>query len=238
MNVSSKIGNLVPPRWLWCVALLLAAWTAFGSGDLLAQGQGNSPTVAATLADAVVDAGEATQYQITVVNGRADSPPPAPVVAGLTFQYLDQETHGNYYYDSRNGMRAINSLVYTYSVRADHAGRYMIPGQEVMVGGAALRTLPVTLTAENNGAPGSTPPAQTVSSELIIPKKSAYVGESIPLEVRSYFGTDVSGHPDPDPILTGEGFSVQKIHSRRSSGRRSWTAFTTTPLPTKRRSPA
>ena len=189
--------------------LSLAWGLALAAGDVFAQG--SSPTVAATLLDPVADVGEGTEYTLTVVNGRADSPPPVPVVAGLTFQYLGEETHGNYYFDSRTGMRSLNSLVYRYAIRAAQPGRYVIPGQEVTVGGTALRTLPLTLTVEGSSANGAPPPSQTVSSELLIPKKSAYVGESIPIEVRSYFGTEVRGHPDPDPILTGEGFSVQKF---------------------------
>ena len=198
MNVCSRIGKL-----------LLVAWLVLGCAQ--ARAQNGSPTVGATLQDPVIDVGEATEYQISVVNGRADNPPPAPVVAGLTFQYVGQATNSNYFYDSRTGMRALNSLIYRYAVRALRPGRYVIPGQEVMVGGTALRTLPMTLSAEGTGAAGATPPSQTVTSELLVPRKSAYVGESIPVEVRSYFGLDVRGAPDPEPVLTGEGFSVQKF---------------------------
>ena len=207
MNASSKIGDRA--QRLSVVATLVAAWLALGIAGVFAQ-NGN-PSVAATLLDPQIDVGDTTEYQISVVNARADSPPPVPVVAGLTFQYAGQERHSNLYFDNRSGMRSLDSTVYRYTVQAAHGGHYVIPGQEVMVNGTVMRTLPLALSAEETGAGGAPPPSQTVSAELIIPKKSAYVGESIPAEVRAYFGTDVRGHPDPEPILTGEGFSAQKF---------------------------
>ncbi len=201
MNVCSKTGKRL------VAAVFLVVWMALASGGVFAQGGG--PTVTAKLQDPEVEVGEATEYQIIVDGGQADRPPPVPIQAGLTFQYLGISQ--SFYLDNSTGFRAHRSLVYRYAVRAMRAGRYVIPGQEVMVRGTALHTAAVTLTAGDNGAPGSTPPDRALSSELIIPKKSAYLGESIPVEIRSYFGTSVSGHPDPDPVLTGEGFSVQKF---------------------------
>ncbi len=203
MNACSKIGKPL---------LAAALFLAFGTGGVRAQ-QTGGPAVSAALEESTVDAGEATRYQISVVNGQADSPPPVPVVPGLTFQYIGQESNESYYYDSRSGGRAINTSVYNYTVRAMHAGRYVIPGQEVMIKGAAQRTPPLTLIAGDSGASGggSTSPDRALTSELIIPKRSAFLGESIPVEVRSFFGLSINGHPDPDPMLTGEGFSVQKF---------------------------
>ena len=142
MNVCAKtgerLGGWLPPwRGLRRAALLVAACLALGPGLLPAQTA--NPTVAATLQNAVIDANESTQYQISVMNGRADNPPPSPVLAGLVFQFVTQETVGNYYYDSRTGSRMVNSVVYIYTVRAAHPGRYVIPGQEVMVGGVTMR---------------------------------------------------------------------------------------------------
>ena len=213
MNECSKIG-----RTSRRLVTGLAAFVVLACGDALCA-QSSTPTVAATLQDPVVEAGEATQYQITVVNGRADSPPPAPVLAGLTFQYVGEENHRSFFFDSRTGGREISSLVYSYTVRPARPGRYVIPGQEVMVGGTALRTLPIAFTVQDDGAAdgGGTPPSRTVSSELIVPKRNAYVGESIPVEVRSYFGTEVRRRPDSDVILAGDGFSVQKFTPPQSS---------------------
>ncbi len=212
MNVRPKTGKQArrSPGWrgLRRVAALLAVIAALWTGPLAAQ---TSPTVAASLQDSVIDVNEGTQYQISIFNGSGDNPPAPPVVAGLVFQYVSQESVDHRMFDSRSGWRTINSLVYTYTLRAMRPGRYVIPGQEVTVGGVALRTTALTLTVEGNDANGAKPPGQTVTSEFIVPHKSAYIGESVPVEVRDYFGLEVAGHPDPDPVLNGEGFSVQKF---------------------------
>ena len=163
------------------------------------------------LQNSMIDVNEATEYQIRVINGRADNPPPAPLLAGLTFQYIGQVDGSGSVYDSRTGLRSFDAVIYRYTVQAARPGSYVIPGQEVMVNGHALRTLPLKLVAEGSGAGGRTPVGQTLSSELVVPKKSAYVGESIPVEVRSLVGLSIKADLEPDPILSGEGFSVQKF---------------------------
>ena len=201
MNACSRIGK----RFL--LAALLAVWLALASGGACAQG--GAPAVNAKLLDPEVDAGEPTEYQIIVDGGQADRPPPVPIQAGLTFQYLGISQ--SVFLDNSTGFRPHRSFVYRYAVRAMRAGRYVIPAQDVTVNGNVVHTPALTLTAGDTAAPGATPPDRALSSELIIPKKSAYLGESIPVEVRSFFGSSVSGHPDPDPVLAGEGFSVQKF---------------------------
>ena len=86
MNVCSKIG-----RRLWR-AVWFAVLLSGGPGGVFAQQTGGS-AVSAALEESTVDVGVATQFQISVVNGRADRPPPVPIVAGLTFQYVGQETN-------------------------------------------------------------------------------------------------------------------------------------------------
>lgn len=217
MNACSRIGKRVRPGWGLCWAVsLLAGWALVWSGEIRAQAT-SSPTVVAKITGSVVDVGEAIQYQITVNDGRADVPPTAPAVDGLTIKYLGAQPQNGYYYDSRVGGHFVNAIVYVYSVVANRPGRYILPGQQVMVAGSALRVPPVAFTAESDNDGGTTPPGQQISSELIIPKKSAYVGESIPAEVRSYFGAEVRRQPDPEAQITGEGFSVQKFSPPRSS---------------------
>ncbi len=177
-----------------------------------AQAQGDSDaTVSATLLDPSVDAGETTQYRVTVDNGNADRPPNPPVVDGLTFTYLGPQQQ--YSFNAVNGRFTRHSTVtYNYSVQTTRSGHFTIPGLDVSVGGATLRTLPVALAVEDAGAPAATPPGQTTTAELLILKKTAYIGESFPAELRTYFGLNVNILAfAEEPILSGEGFSVQKF---------------------------
>ncbi len=212
MNHRSRIGEERRGRiatlhslLLLFALLLLPLIPTRGAGD------DGDATVTASLLDPAVDAGESTQYRITVDNGTADKPPAAPAVDGLNISYFGPSQQ--YSINVINGRfeRRV-TVTYTFLVRTTKAGRFVIPGQEVAIGGTTLRTLPLTLTVEDAGSPAGTPPGQAVYSELLIPKKSAYVGESFPAELRAYFGLNVTLLAfAEEPILGGEGFSAQKF---------------------------
>ena len=213
MILRSKIGSLLRVLLL-TLGFGLFAGQPFRSlqSTEAAQAQGGSEaSVSAALPEPAVDAGESTQYQITVTSGTADKPPLPPVVDGLTIAYAGPSQQ--YTINLSNGHFVRNvTVTYVFTVKTSRAGRFTIPGQDVVVAGATLRTLPVTLTVQDAGAPAPTPPGQAISSELVIAKKTAYVGESFLAELRTYFGLNVNVLQIPDePILNGEGFSVQKF---------------------------
>ena len=182
-----------------------------------AQSANGDTTVAAALADPAIESGETTQYQVTVTNGSADKPPTPPSVDGLTINYVGPSSQ--YSLNLSNGQFVRNvTVTYVYTVRAARSGTFTIPGQDVDVHGSTLRTLPVTLTVQEPGAPTPTPPGATVSSELIIAKKTAYVGESFLAELRAYFGLNVAVMQfSEEPVLNGGGFSVAKFTRPRSA---------------------
>ncbi len=63
--------------------------------------------------------------------------------------------------------------------------------------------------------PGTQPPAPAAGEkyfgEMIIPKKSAYVGEVIPIEMRFYFNTNYQFMGNGPLQFSGDGFTVMKI---------------------------
>ena len=169
-------------------------------------------TVTASLADATVEMGQSTEYRIDVAGARADRAPAPPVVDGLHFVFAGQQQ--SMQFDQRT--LSMNTAVsYIYTVDPMRGGRFTIPGQEVEVGGGTYRTLPVVLTVSDGGQ-GSA--AKSVFVDLIVPKKSAYLGETIPVEVRTYFAMNVPAQLTPDLVLNGEGFSVQKFTPQKDVG--------------------
>ena len=208
MNPSSRIGSRVAFA-LACAALFAVALPAV-------RARGSDVTVAASLADPSVEAGQPTEYHIDVINGRTEHPPPAPVVDGLTITYTGQSSSRQINFGNGFQMQQTVTTTYVYSVETSRAGHFTIPGQQIEVGGTDLRTLPITLTVLDAGGGGAEASGQSLAAELIIPQKSAYVGESIPAEVRTYFGLALRFNPDPDPILNGEGFSAQKFTKPRT----------------------
>jgi hypothetical protein len=87
------------------------------------------------------------------------------------------------------------------------------------VGNNALRTPELRLNvadspgrwarSNQNAQPASAP--KLVFAELIVPKKTAYVGEIVPVEIR--LGFDPRAHPKllEGPEISGQGFTAQKL---------------------------
>ena len=204
MNLSSRIGRR-PIGAVVFAALLALVPSA-------ARAQMGSATVSASLADSSVEAGQSTEYRIKVVNGILTQIPPAPEVNGLNISYpphMDRTMLLDV--DKGLQMRQVVTTTFTYRIDTTRAGQFTIPGQQIELSGAALRTLPVTLTVLERGTTKKGLPGLWLASELIIPKRSAYVGESIPVEYRTFFGLVMRFAPDSEPTLQGEGFSLQKF---------------------------
>jgi hypothetical protein len=223
MNPCSKIGSMhrrcrsrmLPPAVWWpLVAAFVALWGRPARAE--------DATVSANLVEAVVDAGQPAEYHIDVTDGHTDEAPPAPTVDGLTITYASESQSRQYSFDGT--VHSSTTYTYVYSIETTQPGRFISPGQDVRVGHETLAVPPVTLNVMGGGGGAAggkdaagTPARQSYFAELVIPKKSAYVGENTPAEVRVYFGWDVQAKVDPVPILNGDGFSVQKFTPPQTS---------------------
>ena len=211
MRLPSRIGKALATALLVVVACL---WLSVPT----AHAARGSASAAASLADTAIDAGEQTQFRIAVTNGEADDAPRPPTVEGLTISYAGRSSSSQYQFNN-GALSQSATTTYVYNVEAGRSGRYTIPGQEVrMADGSTLRTLPVTLTVlgAGGGAPGQNNAPAYV--ELVVPKKTAYLGESIPVEIRAGYIVHALRNADPEPILSGDGFSVQKFTPPRAVG--------------------
>ena len=203
MNLSFGTGKKCVGGWV-IAALLAVAAPALHA-------QSNTATVSASLVDPSVEAGDSAEYRIKIINGMPSQIPPAPEVGGLNITYQHPERTAQYEIGTGFQMRQMVTTTFVYRVDTTRAGQFTIPGQQIEIAGTALRTLPVTLTVLEHGTARRGSAGLWLGSELIIPKKSAYVGESIPVEYRAFFGLSMRFAPDPDPMLGGEGFSLQKF---------------------------
>jgi hypothetical protein len=224
MSLSSKIGSLIRrcrrPASRGALPALLAALLLVGAARV----HGEGPSAAANLVEPVVDAGQPAEYHIEVTNGRPDSAPPAPAVEGLSISYAGQSQSRQYSFDG--SIHSSTTYTYVYSIETSRAGKFVIPSQDVRIGQQTFSVAPVTLnvmggdnSGGGNGGGGGrgTPARQSYFAELVIPRKSAYIGESVPAQVRVYFGWDVQAKVDPSPILNGDGFSVLKFTPPQTS---------------------
>jgi hypothetical protein len=198
-------------RVIFLTAIVLIAAMQFARAD--------SPNVTAVLSNSEADVGEAVQLEIRVTGGRNADVPEQIAVDGLEIQ----RTGTSQQYEMNN-FKVTSSVTYNYTVLPTKPGNFVIPSQMIRVEGKTLRTPELTLnvTDSSGGAAArrnanASPDTQRPSAngiafaELIVPKKSAYVGEMVPVQIR--LGFDPRAQPQllEGPEITGQGFTSQKL---------------------------
>ena len=187
----------------------------------------DSPSVTAVLSNSEMVVGETVELQIKVT-GPGDATPPEEIsIDGLEIHATGQSRQFEIHNFSTR-----SSVTYNYTILPLRAGRFTIPPQTVRAGGSLLRTPELTLNVAD--APGRSSGARPsrgtqsqsvrasdlVFAELIMPKKTAYVGEVVPVQIRMGFDPRVRPRLIEPPEITGQGFTAQKL---QESGQNSET---------------
>ena len=178
--------------------------------------------VTAGLSSPVTSVGQRVELVVTVRGVRSANVPEQIVVPGLQIQLFGRSTR----FEMHN-LSMTSSLTCTYAVMPTTAGEFEIPPIEVRVGVRTLKTNPLKLQVADAASmplppptiPGTQVPSSGLSSggglpffgDLVLSKKTAYVGEVVPAELRFYFKTNISGEVGDRPNLAGEGFTVQRF---------------------------
>ncbi len=179
------------------------------SGPALA----DSPSVTAVLSSSEAAVGQMVQMEIKVTGATSVEAPTSITLNGLEIH----QTGTSRQFEMHN-FTTTSSLTYSYTILPLKAGTFKIPPQTIRAGGNSLTTPELTLhvagssnrqAAPNSGTSSNIDTSKLVSAELIVPKKSAYVGEMIPVVVRIAFAARVAGLQLPE--ITGQGFTVQKL---------------------------
>src|SRR6185312_11189336 len=167
------------------IALLIAAACVdFARAD--------PPSVTAVLSNSEATVGETVQLQIKVT-GPGDARPPEEIsIDGLEIHSTGTSRQFEIHNFSTN-----SSVTYNYTILPLRAGRFTIPPQTVHAGGKILRTPELALNvADAPGQQTQTKPGRSaqnpqnqsakagdlVFAELVVPKKTAYVGEIVPVQ--------------------------------------------------------
>ena len=196
---------------------ILAASSAFA----------DSPSVTAVLSNSETVVGETVELQIKVTGPGDASPPEEISIDGLEIHATGQSRQFEIHNFSTS-----SSVTYNYTILPLRAGKFIIPPQIVRAGGSLLRTPELTLNVAD--VPGrssaarpsrgtqsqSVRPGDLVFAELIVPKKTAYVGEIVPVQIRMAFDPRVRPRLIEPPEITGQGFTAQKL---QESGQNSET---------------
>jgi hypothetical protein len=173
----------------------------------------DSPTVTAVLSNSEAAVGAMVQMDIKVSGANSVEAPDEITTDGLEIH----RTGTSRQFEMRN-LTTTTSTTYTYTVLPLKAGTFKIPPQTIRAGGTQLRTPELTLhvaassnrqAAPNSGTGANINPSKLVFAELIVPKKSAYVGEVIPAVIRLGFATRLVSLDGPQ--VAGQGFTMQKL---------------------------
>src|SRR5438132_3577127 len=191
---------------------ILAAIVAAGSTFA------DSPSVTAVLSNSEIVVGETVELQIKVT-GPGDAQPPEEIsVDGLEIHATGQSRQ----FEIHN-FATSSSVTYNYTILPLRDGRFTIPSQTVRAGGKLLRTPELILNVadapgrSSSGRPSRGTQSQSVSAgdllfaELIVPKKVAYVGAIVPVQIRMGFDPRVRPRLIEPPEITGQGFTAQKL---------------------------
>jgi hypothetical protein len=180
----------------------------------------DSPKITAVLTSSDVVVGETVQLQIQIENAGMSVRPPSGIdIPGLQIHYAGDSTEMIWKNFSRS-----SSITYNYTILPEKPGTYKIPPQSIRIGKDNFQTPELTLrvadspnatarAGSNRASPGN---AQTgedkiAFAELLVPKKTAYVGEMIPVVVRIGFNSRTRVAEMAPPQVTGQGFTVQKL---------------------------
>ncbi len=178
----------------------------------------DAPTVTAVLTSSETEVDQPVQLQIKVTGDSSATPPSDIPVDGLDIRYTGQSQ----LVEGRN-FRFTYSFVYNYTVLPLKAGTFTIPPQTLQTNSGPLRTPALTLNVspDANGSSSGGAAAgrgnkapnmkDIVFCELVIPKTTAYVGETIPAEIRLGFNTRVPSRFVQPATLSGQGFTSQGI---------------------------
>src|SRR5205809_2877641 len=190
------------------VAAILAASSTFA----------DSPNVTAVLSNSEVAVGETVELQIKVT-GPGDARPPEEIsIDGLEIHATGTSRQFEIHNFTTN-----SSVTYNYTVLPLQAGGFTIPPQTVRAGGKWLKTPELALSvADSAGRSSGARPSRGAQSqpvsardllfaELIVPKKVAYVGEIVPVQIRMGFDPRIRPRLIEPPEITGQGFTAQKL---------------------------
>jgi len=204
-------------RRIFVLIFLVGAAVQFACAD--------SPKITAVLTSSEVVVGETVQLEIQIDNARASAITPRDIeVPGLQIHYTGESTQM-----TMRNFSVSSSITYSYTILPEKSGTYKIPPQTIRVGKDNLQTPQLTLRVADssratagrrgNRAPSGSAPADSgqnaeekiAFAELLVPKKTAYVGEIIPVVLRIGFNSRTQLREMAVPQINGQGFTVQKL---------------------------
>lgn len=220
MNASRMMKYLV--RLALCAAVAAAGVPAARAAE---------PEAQAILSSAVTQVGQPVLLTIRVTGSRDAGGHPEIVVDGLEISPVGRSSQFQMHNFDVTVMEEL-----TYDILPLREGTFTIPSVAVEVGGKILRTRPVELVVGPGGRMPAAPRqggsqqqaadaplegnSDLVYAELIVPKTTAYVGETIPIEIRLFFDSRLRYQIEGPPELEAEGLTMKAMPKPRQEQRK------------------
>jgi hypothetical protein len=165
-------------------------------------------SVDAKLSHRVSEVGSPMQLEIEVTGGEVDDGAPNVKVDGLDINFVGPSRLRRI--ERINGrLKGSMNMTYLYQVTAEREGDFTIPPMSLNVNGKTYTTVPIALKVKKGSAVGRDQ-SSIAFAEIDIEKKSAYVGEVIPVEVRFYLKAGIPAEISSAITIPEDGFTVQK----------------------------
>ncbi len=175
-------------------ALLLPLCAAFGA------------KVSGALSSSTASVGETIEFEIVVSSSERALRPELPLIDGLEVAFAGGGQRSTMIFGGANSS-VETTYTFTFNLVPKREGKFTIPALEVRVGGQVLRTQPVTLTVA--------PPEEMKEAgdlafgKISVPKKTLFLGETAPMEVRLYLDANADWGNLSLPSLSGDGFTMR-----------------------------
>ena len=172
------------------------------------------PRAAATISQTTIAPGDAISMTIEVSDVMQLNPPQSIDVDGLDIRF---NTHVQMTQNINGRIEQRVSLV--YMVSAVRPGAFTIPAIEIPTNAGVLKTQPVALKVEPR-APGTQRPGgdePVTFAQIEVPRKTVYLGEAVPVEVRLLVDKRIRWRIEEMPVLEGEGFTKVKFPRPREA---------------------
>jgi len=172
-------------------------------------------SVRAHLSRSISVIGDPVIFQLKISGARniPDAPDISPI-DGLDIQYGGASDQAAIRIENGNFVSE-HTKTYAYQITPQKNGKFTLPAMTIRVDGKDYTTQPAALTVQPSSATDDDSQKRAFA-ELIVPKKTLYLGESIPLEFRLYVDSRIRWQLQEMPEIGGEGWTKQKIPEPRS----------------------
>jgi len=192
-----------------CRQILLCGAIAFAAGKAMAE----TVVVKPTLSGETVTVGDSIEYRVELAGFGGSISAPELAIDGLRTQGPQVSSR------IQIGSSFDSSTTLIYTLEPERAGTYTVPALRFRSGNKTIETQAVSFKAEDakpgikGAAPASGP---RVWAEIALPKKTAYVGEVLPIEIRFFIDATIRCQLESLPSLDGEGLTKAKLSNPKT----------------------